>query len=386
MPLTPAAAMPGPDDGASGIGRAPPPRFVPLRIAAVQPETEDALSLTLVPPAEALPRFAFTPGQYLTLRTHLDGTEIRRSYSICSGLDEGRLQVAIKRVPGGRFSGWAHAALRPGQVIEAMPPEGRFVVAPRADSARTYLAVAAGSGITPILSIVRSVLTHEPHSRVLLIYGSRRTGTILFREALEGLKDRYMDRLSLTHILSREQQELPVLNGRVDGARVRTLLERLLPGRLPDLALLCGPGGMIGSVAGALTRAGMGPASILAERFTPSGEPAAETPRPAPRPDEAPRLDEVPVARATLILDGAATEVPVAGGETVLEAGLRAGLDLPWSCRGGMCSTCRARLVEGEVTMALNFGLEPWETAAGYVLTCQSRPVSARIVVDYDHV
>ncbi len=360
-----------------------PPRtgFVPLRITAVRPETADALSLTMEVPEPDRPRFAFAPGQYLTLRTRLQGEEVRRCYSICAGLDEGALRVAIKRVEGGRFSGWAHGALAPGQTIEAMPPAGRFVVRPDPAARRTILAVAAGSGITPVLSIVASVLAREPQSRVLLVYGSRSTGDILFREALEALKDRHLARFALIHVLSRERQDIPVLNGRIDGAKVAALLPRLLPGRLPDLALLCGPGGMIRSVAEALQGLGMDPAHILNERFVPDGEVA-----PTPRPPRSAPTRTAPTRAATIISDGTATEVPLADGETVLDAGLRAGLDLPYSCHGGMCSTCRARLTEGEVAMDVNFGLEPWETAAGYVLTCQSHPTTAHVTIDYDHV
>ena len=260
-----------------------------------------------------------------------------------------------------------------------MPPAGRFTIPLDATASRTYLGVAAGSGITPILSILKSVLTREPNSRFILLYGSQTTAAILFREELEALKDRFIGRLSIVHILSREQQDIPILNGRLDGPKIAALLPGLLPVAKPDYALLCGPGGMIESVGAALTAAGMPPDRILSERFAADGQPA-------PRPRTAPPPDAQAFATATIVADGVSTPVPMAQGETILEAALRAGLDLPYSCRAGMCSTCRARVTQGAVAMDVNYGLEPWETDAGYVLTCQSHPTTPAVTVDYDHV
>lgn len=350
--------------------------FHPLRIAAVTHETDDAISVAFDIPPALRDIFAFRPGQYLTLRTTLDGEDIRRSYSICAGIDDPALRVAIKRVDDGRFSTWAHGALQAGQVLDAMPPAGRFTVPLDPGIPRTYLAVAAGSGITPILSIASSVLSREPGSRVTLLYGSRSTARILFREELEELKSRHMTRFSVIHVLSREQQDIPVLNGRLDGSKVMTLLR----GTRPDTALLCGPGPMIASVRSALQDAGMAPTAILSERFSPDGEPAARPPRAFPLPGTA------PFATATIISDGVGTDIPLQDGESILDAALRAGLDLPWSCHAGMCSTCRARVTEGTVRMDVNYGLEPWETKAGYVLTCQAHPTTPRVTADYDQV
>jgi len=354
-------------------------RFHTLRIADVRQETADTVSVALVAPDHLRPSFAYQPGQYLTLRTTLDGEELRRSYSICSGLDDGEMRVAIKLVPDGRFSAWAHAALQPGHLIEAMPPQGRFTITLDPAASRTYLGIAAGSGITPVLSILRSVLSREPGSRFVLLYGSRVTGGIIFREALEELKDRFMARLTVVHVLSREQQDVPVLSGRLDGPRVRTLLRGLLDATRIDHAFLCGPAAMIAEVSAALADAGLAPERIHSELFT-TGAPATPRPRVAPAPG-AP-----PFAVATVVSDGIRTEVPMEDGETVLDAALRAGLDLPYSCRGGMCSTCRARVSGGTVRMDVNYGLEPWETQAGYVLTCQAHPTTERVLVDYDHV
>lgn len=354
-------------------------RFETLRIADIRQETPDTISVALAVPEDQAPRFAFQPGQYLTLRTHVDGEELRRSYSICSGLDDQELRVAIKRVDDGRFSAWAHGGLRVGDTLEVMPPDGRFTIGPASDAARLYLGVAAGSGITPILSILKSVLKREPSSRFILLYGSRATGQIIFREQLEELKDRFMGRLAVVHVLSREQQDVPVLHGRLDGAKVRILLSGLAAIPEIDHAFLCGPTTMIDEVQATLAEAGLAPERIHSERFTPA-TPSVSRPR-APGPAVA-----TPQSTAVIIADGVRTEVPVDAQETVLEAALRAGLDLPYSCRGGMCSTCRARVTEGSVHMDVNYALEPWETAAGYVLTCQSHPTSERLTVDYDHV
>ncbi len=354
-------------------------RFHSLRVADVRRETADTVSVALDVPEALRPGFAYQPGQYLTLRATLDGEELRRSYSICSGLDDGEMRVAIKLAPDGRFSAWAHGALQPGHLIEAMPPQGRFTVALDPAQARTYLGVAAGSGITPVLSILRSVLSREPGSRFVLLYGSRATAGIIFREALEELKDRFMGRLTVVHVLSREQQDVPVLSSRLDGPRVRTLLGGLLDVARIDHAFLCGPEAMIVEVSDTLAAAGLAPGRIHSERFT-TGAPAPTRPRAAVQPGAA------PFAVATIVSDGLRTEVPMEDGETVLDAALRAGLDLPYSCRGGMCSTCRARVSEGAVRMDVNYGLEPWETEAGYVLTCQAHPTTGRVLVDYDQV
>lgn len=354
-------------------------RFHTLRVADVRQETADTVSVALDIPNDLRPSFLYQPGQYLTLRAILGGEELRRSYSICSGLDDGEMRVAIKLVPDGQFSAWAHAALRSGHLIEAMPPQGRFIVALDPAASRTYLGVAAGSGITPVLSILRSVLAREPGSRFVLLYGSRATAGIIFREALEELKDRFMGRLTVVHVLSREQQDVPVLWGRLDGPRVRTLLRGLLDAPQVDQAFLCGPEAMTAEVSAALAEAGLAPERIHSERFT-TGISSPARPRTAPTPG-AP-----PFAVATVVSDGIRTEVPMEDGESVLDAALRAGLDLPYSCRGGMCSTCRARITEGAVQMDVNYGLEPWETAAGYVLTCQAHPTTGRVLVDYDHV
>ncbi len=356
-----------------------PLTFVPLRIAEVRQETDDAVSLRFEIP-EALRRdFAFRPGQYLTLRTVVDGVDLRRAYSICAGLDDGELRVAIKHVPDGAFSAHANTALHAGDTLEVMPPQGRFGHDPDPTAARLYLGIAAGSGITPILSILKSILSREPASRFVLLYGSRSTARILFRGELEDLKDRALDRLTVVHALSREAQDIAALSGRLGADRLRALLPGLLDPRAIDQAFVCGPAAMLDAVPATLAALGMPAERIQVERFTPASPAPAW--RPAPAAATAP-----PVATATIIHDGASHIVPVAEGETVLDAALRAGLGLPWSCHGGMCSTCRARVTEGTVGMDVNFSLEPWETASGYALTCQAHPTSPHVVVDYDQV
>lgn len=358
-------------------------RFHALTVAEVRRETPDAASVALALPPGLREAFRFTPGQYLTLRRVFGGEEVRRSYSICSGLDDGELRIGIKRVPGGRFSTWIAEALEPGDTLEAMPPEGRFGLAPDPAAApRTVLGVACGSGITPVLSIARSLLAREPRSRVVLLYGNRGASDIMFRETLEDLKDRHLARLTVVHVLSRERHELAALHGRFDRGRVASLVPGLVrPGEIAA-AFLCGPSGMAEAATEALVSLGVMPERIHVERFTPAGGVAA--PAAVRRPGAAAAADTPAVAMLEVVSEGVTRAVPMRPDETVLEAGLRAGLDLPWSCRGGMCCTCRAKVTAGEVAMDVNYSLQPWETEAGFVLTCQSRPKTPTVAVDYD--
>lgn len=357
-------------------------RFHPLRVMHIARETPDAIAVTLRPPPEAAPLFRFIPGQYLTLRRVLAGEEQRRSYSICSALDDGALRVGIKRVEGGRFSSWAVDHLKPGDVLEAMPPEGRFGLMPDAAALpRTILGIACGSGITPVLSILASVLAREPGSRAVLLYGNRRAADIMFRTALEELKDRHLGRFALVHVLSREKHELESLHGRLDAARIRALLPGLVQPSAIAEAFLCGPAGLPEAATEALIALGVPAKRIHAEYFTTAAPAAMVRERAGAVGGEA-AAD--PIATVEITLDGVTRHVPLTAGETVLEAGLRAGLDLPWSCRAGMCCTCRAKVTQGAVAMAQNYSLQPWETAAGFVLTCQSRPEALPLSVDYD--
>jgi ring-1,2-phenylacetyl-CoA epoxidase subunit PaaE len=354
--------------------------FHKLKVADVRRETPDAVSIAFAVPPELADEYRFHPGQHLTLRRECDGQDVRRSYSICTGLDDRELRVAVKKVEGGVFSTLCNEVLRPGDMIDVMTPQGRFGVMPDPATARNYLAIAAGSGITPILSLLRSVLSREPNSRFMLIYGNRTAKDIIFKEALEDLKDRFMGRLVVHHVLSREQQEIELFNGRIDAGKIEALLKSFAPANRIDHAFLCGPGAMIEDAKATLIRLGTPPGNVHIEYFSTDGVPVT------PRRTAAKAAGEAPVAHAHVTLHGSVYEIPMLDGETIIDAGERAGIELPYSCRGGMCCTCRAKLVSGEAEMAVNYSLEPWEKEAGYVLTCQARPLTKEIVVDYDEV
>src|SRR5579863_911501 len=352
-------------------------RFHSLTISDLRRETEDAVSLAFGVWDELRDEYTYTPGQYLTLRATIDGEDVRRSYSICSGLDDCELRVAIKRVEGGAFSAWANEQLRVGDALDVMTPDGRFGVPIEPGSSRTLVAFAAGSGITPILSIAKTVLKRET-GRFFLFYGNRTTAGIMFREQLEDLKDRYLSRFAVFHVLSREQQDLVVLNGHLDAEKVGLVMRSIVPVTSVDQAFVCGPQPMIEGLEKALADLGMARERVHVERFTPGvgGRPRAIVVPPSAQPK----------AIATVISEGARFDIPVAEGEAIIDAAIRAGRNLPYSCKGGMCCTCRAKLIEGRVEMTVNYSLEPWETDAGYVLTCQSHPATERVVIDYDQV
>jgi ring-1,2-phenylacetyl-CoA epoxidase subunit PaaE len=355
------------------------PRFHRLAVADLRLEASDAVSLTFAIPPELASDYRFVPGQYLTLRTTMDGEEVRRSYSICSGPDDGELRIAVKKVDGGAFSSWAADELKAGDQLDVMTPTGRFGVVPASDHGQIHVGFAAGSGITPILSIVKGVLAREPESRFFLFYGNRSSENMLFREALEELKDRFLARFSLFHVISGEEQDIPILQGRLDGEKVRVLLRSLVPADSVDHVFICGPTGMSEEIEATCAELGIAADKIHVERFV-SGLGGK------PRPKAVVAASAPPKAVAALIIDGKRREVPVAEGEAILDAALRAGMDLPFACKGGMCSTCRAKLVEGTAQMEVNYALEPWELEKGFILTCQARPTSNKVVVDYDHV
>ena len=351
------------------------PRFHSLKIAEVRRETPDAVSLRFDLPSELRADYAFVPGQHLALRTRLDGEEVRRSYSICSGLDDGELRVAIKKVGGGRFSSWANDQLKAGDAIDVMTPDGRFTVPVDPAHAKHYVAFAAGSGITPILSLAKTLLRREPRSRFTLVYGNRRASTSMFQEALEDLKDRHLARFALFNVFSREEQEVALFNGRIDAAKVCAFLDALIPPASIDEAFVCGPASMIDEVEAALHAAGVAAGHVHVERFGTPGAPSAQA---EPAPDAA-------LARVTFVVDGLRRDVQFRREHgSLLEAGAAAGLDLPFSCKGGMCCTCRAKLLEGQVKMRKNFALEQADLDAGFVLTCQSYPLSERVLLSFD--
>ncbi len=359
------------------------PQFHRLVVAEVRRETPDAVSIAFAVPPSVQAAYRFAPGQNVTVKMALDGEEIRRCYSICSGLDEGELRIAVKRQEGGLFSTFANETLSPGDALDVMTPSGNFTLPLEPSAARLYLGIACGSGITPLLSIIKSVLTHEHRSRFVLLYGNRTTQSIMFRQELEDLKDRFLGRLAVSHVLSREAQDVPALSGRLDAAKIKLLLGGILPLSSVDHAFLCGPAGLLEVAERTLLEMGLPHERIHIERFSVEDGPAPRVRAPSPRQEL--RRGAV-IAEAEAILDGIRHSFAIAENETVIDAALAAGLELPYSCRGGMCCTCRAKLLDGKVEMDVNYSLERWELAAGFVLSCQSRPKTARVVLDYDQV
>jgi len=342
--------------------------FHPLRVSQVQPEGDDALVLAFDVPAALQEAFVFEPGQYLTLR-HGDD---RRSYSICAAAGEVP-RVGVRKVPGGVFSCWLHAHAQPGLILDVMAPQGRFGAVLKRRP-RHVLAVAGGSGITPILSIIKTLLAADAQARVTLLYGNRRASTTMFKEELEDLKNRYLTRLVLHPVFSREVMDSPVHAGRLDAQKIATLLRLSGP---VDEAFICGPHAMNDEAEQALLAAGLQPQQIHVERFgLPPGQAAASA---VPQPGDA------STAVITIVRDGLTREVPYgAQDSSILAAAARAGLDVPYSCRSGVCATCRAKLKQGQVRMDRNFALEKDELAAGFVLTCQSHPTTERVVISFD--
>lgn len=351
------------------------PQFHRLVIAEVRRETADAVSLRFDVPGELREAFRFVQGQHVALRTVLDGVEVRRNYSICAGVDDGELRVAVKAVPGGVFSTWANRHLAAGNRMDVMTPEGRFHVPLDPSWARHHAAFAAGSGITPILSLARTTLAREPLSRFTLVYGNRSLADTLFQEELEDLKDRYLGRFVLINVFSREIQDVELFNGRLDAAKVAALAGSLLPLDTVDEAFVCGPGAMIDDVEAALLAGGVPAGHVHVERF---GVPAAA-------PVQRTQPGDVAQARVTVIADGARRELPFREGDaSILDAALRAGVNLPYSCKGGMCCTCRARVLEGSVRMDRNYSLDAADVERGFVLTCQSHPLTGTVVLSFD--
>jgi ring-1,2-phenylacetyl-CoA epoxidase subunit PaaE len=356
------------------------PRFHELTVARIDAEAAGAVALTLSVPAALKDCFQFEPGQFLTLRAQVNGQDLRRSYSICSTRSrlqqQNELQVGIRPVEGGLFSNWAAQQLRVGDTLQVMPPEGRFVIQrPRAVH---RVGFAAGSGITPILSIIASSLEEQSGTKFTLVYGNRRMDSVMFNEALQDLKDQYPDRLTLIHILSRQAQEVDLLEGRIDGDKVRAIMKAFLPVKSMDEVFICGPEAMIEATQKALVDAGVPAQRVYSERFASGAAPA--TPQ-APRTEKAKSLSGMAL---TVVLDGKSHEMRIQPDEHILDVALNAGLDLPYSCKGGVCCTCRAKVTEGSVAMDKNFTLESWEMDKGFVLSCQARATSAKVVISFD--
>ncbi|MGB3069566.1 MAG: 1,2-phenylacetyl-CoA epoxidase subunit PaaE [Ottowia sp.] len=362
------------------------PRFHDLAIARVSPEAAGAVAITFAVPPELHTSFQFEPGQFLTLRTKLNGEDVRRNYSICSTRSRyaaaGELEVGIRPMEGGLFSNWAATELKAGDTLSVMPPDGRFVS--KQPRALHRVGFAAGSGITPILSIIASTMEEHPTAKFTLVYGNRRMASVMFNEALQDLKDKYKNRLTLIHILSRQAQEVPLLEGRIDGAKVQQLVSTLLPAASMDEVFICGPEAMIEATETALKEAGVPEERIHAERFT---SPRLEEMSPEARRAAIAQPDpEAPVGQVqlTVMIDGKSHELAMSSNQHVLDVALSAGLDLPYSCKAGVCCTCRAKVLEGSVSMDKNFTLEADEMAQGFVLSCQARPTTDKLVVSYD--
>ena len=354
--------------------------FHSLAIDEIHHDTRDALVVGFHVPDALREHFRYVQGQHLTLRAAVDGEELRRSYSICSAVQDERLRVAIKRVAGGAFSEWAHTHLAEGETIDVMPPLGSFHVPLAPESARHVLAFAAGSGITPIISIAKTTLLAEPASRFTLVYGNRASSTVMFREELAALKDRFIERFNLVHVLSREHQDIDLFNGRITAEKCEALLTRWIDIADVDVAFLCGPEPMTQTVSAALQAHGLPKSRIKIELFAAGTLPPGAALRRRSNVAVGARTCEV-----TMVLDGVKRvfTMPRAG-ESVLDSALAAGIDVRHSCKSGVCATCRCKLVEGEVDMDATYALEDYEIARGFVLACQSFPATDRLVVDFD--
>ena len=354
--------------------------FHPLKIRSVRPDTDEAMIVSFDVPEALSDTFRFTQGQHLTLRNTIEGSDERRSYSICAGIDDGELRVGVRKVPGGRFSTWIHESLKPGDTVQVMAPEGRFFVPLAPTAARHYLGIAGGSGITPILSIMKTVLAAEPRSRFTLIYGNRKLRSTMFLEELEDLKNRYLSRLTLHLVFSQESTDLPLFSGRIGRDKIGEFLATLVDPKRLDHVFICGPHGVNDEAEAALLAAGVAPEKIHIERF---GIPEAGSE--ARQALNEVREGDAADAQVTIIRDGVSTVIDFHDYQgNILDAAAAAGLEVPFSCKSGVCCTCRAKLLEGEVRMARNFALEKHEVAAGFVLTCQSHPLTERVVLSFD--
>ena len=359
-------------------------RFHDLAVQRISPEAAGSVAITFCIPAEQRQTFQFEPGQYLTLRAMVNGEDVRRTYSISSPRSRfdqlGELEVGIRPVEGGVFSNWAATQLKAGDVLRVMPPDGKFTV--KKQRAIHRVGFAAGSGITPILSIAATTLEEQPNSKFTLVYGNRRMASVMFNEALQDLKDRYANRFTMVHILSRQAQEVDLLEGRIDAAKVGQLVSTLLPAASMDEVFICGPEAMITATETALKAAGVPEARIYTERFTTSTAMATKV-----QADTDAKANAAPMGKLIalrVLLDGKVHELKMGAADNVLNAASEAGLDLPFSCKGGVCSTCRCKVTAGSVHMDKNFALDATEVAQGFVLSCQARPTSDELAVSFD--
>ena len=361
--------------------------FHPLRVREVRPDTAEAVVVAFDVPNELRETFSFTQGQYLTLRKEIDGQDLRRSYSICAGVDDGELLVGVRKVRDGVFSNWINQQLRAGDTISVMAPQGRFFVPLQPGAARHHLGIAGGSGITPILSTMKTVLGREPSSRFTLLYGNRQVRSTMFKEEIEDLKNQYLSRFVVHHVFSDEVTDAPLNQGVMDREKIGAFLNTVVRAQTIDHAFVCGPFQMNDEAQAALLAAGVAEERIHIERFGIAQQPAAGAPD-AGRVDavvHAPQAGDAETARIVIVRDGIQREIAFRRGQpSILDAASAEGMEVPYSCTSGVCGTCRARLVEGEVRMDRNFALDKAEVAAGFVLTCQAHPLTERVVLSFD--
>ncbi len=354
--------------------------FHTLRVSEVRKETEDCVSIRFDVPPELKEDFRFTQGQSLTVKKMLQGEEVRRTYSICTSPLDGQLKVAVKKVEGGIFSTWANEELKAGESIDVMPPVGKFYTPLDPTQKKSYVAFAAGSGITPVLSIIKTTLMTEPKSDFTLVFGNRTKNSIIFKEELEALKDQHIDRFRIYHILSRERSDAPLNDGRIDPEKLELLGSRVIDFTHVDEFFLCGPEAMIFCVRDHLQAKGLAPEKIHFELFTIPGQKGSVS-----KSKPVAEADQGPKSKVSVKLDGILFDFDLGyEGQSVLDAALQEGADLPYACKGGVCTTCKARLLEGKVKMEVNWGLEQDEIDKGFILTCQSHPLTERVVVDFD--
>lgn len=358
------------------------PTFHSLKIKEVRKETRDCCSIAFEIPEALRSAYDFTQGQYLTLKTDIKNEEVRRSYSICTSPNDKELRVAVKQVPNGKFSTFANQELKTGDVLDVMTPMGSFFTELKPEHEKNYIGFAAGSGITPIISILKTVLETEPKSSFTLFYGNKNAGSIIFKEEIEALKNSYMERLTVHYFLSREMSDAPLMNGRIDKPKCDSIFDILLDISEVDECFSCGPESMIFAVKDALVERGFDEHKIHFELFTsPLGKLGAE------KKIEVKEADKGKAAKVTINLDGKAFQFDLPfGTDNLLDAALKRGADLPFACKGGVCCTCKARIKEGSVDMALNYALEEEEVEAGFILTCQAYPTTEKVVVDFDAV
>ena len=361
------------------------PSFHALPIKKVSPEAAGSVAITFDIPSDSRDKFHFEPGQFLTLRATVNGQDVRRNYSISSPrsqlLKQGELEVGIRPVEGGVFSNWAATQLKAGDTVQVMPPEGRFTI--KKPRAIHRVGFAAGSGITPILSMAATTLEEQPESKFTLIYGNRRMSSVMFNEALQDLKDRFPSRFTMIHILSQQAQEVDLLQGRIDAGKVKAIVDALLPAKSMDEVFICGPEAMIEATEKALIDCGVPANRVHSERFTTSASQANKVQ--ADTDASKVKSASSKSVHMTVVLDGKEHEVALSPDEFVLDAALNAGLDLPFSCKAGVCSTCRCKVTEGDVSMDKNFTLEADEVSQGFALSCQARAATQKLVISFDH-